>query len=125
MSTSNIMKKEMLKSNGKAKVVKVPQHMRPTAESLRQIEREISAQLDTNRRLRENSMKQWSFVLWVSSPLNSKNEKTIVYPKSSEFSTFCKSDELRGIVDNKNGKKGSCYRLVVELIHTSHYGMMK
>lgn len=55
MSISNILKKEMLKSNGKAKVVKVPQHMRPTAESLKQLEREISTQLDTNRKMREKA----------------------------------------------------------------------
>lgn len=57
MSISNILKKEMLKSNCKAKVVKVPQHMRPTAESLQQCEREIFAQLNTNKAMRENSHK--------------------------------------------------------------------
>ena len=57
MSISNILKKEMLKSNGKAKVVKVPQHMRPTVESLQQCEREIFAQLNTNKAMRENSHK--------------------------------------------------------------------
>ena len=50
MNIINILKKEMLKSNGKAKVVKVPQHMRPTAESFRQCEKELLSQLEINRR---------------------------------------------------------------------------
>ena len=42
-SISTILRKEMEKSNGAAKLVKVPKHMRPTAETLEKLEREISA----------------------------------------------------------------------------------
>ncbi len=50
-----ILKKEMDKSNGAARLVKVPKHMRPTAESLEKLEREIDAQIDSNRRMRYRS----------------------------------------------------------------------
>ena len=40
----------MEKSNGAARLVKVPEHMRPTAESLKKLEREISAQIESNHR---------------------------------------------------------------------------
>lgn len=56
MSISRILKKEMEKSGGKAKVVKVPADRRPTAESLRELEREISAQISANEAMRSRSM---------------------------------------------------------------------
>ena len=49
-SIRTILKKEMEKSNGAARLVKVPEHMRPTAESLKKLEREISAQIESNHR---------------------------------------------------------------------------
>ena len=54
-SMCTIIKKEMEKSNGTARLVKVPKNMRPTAETLEQLEREISAQIETNRRMRYRS----------------------------------------------------------------------
>lgn len=54
-SIRTILKKEMDKSNGAARLVKVPKHMRPTAESLEKLEREIDAQIDSNRRMRYRS----------------------------------------------------------------------
>ena len=49
-SIRTILKKEMEKSNGAARLVKVPKHMRPTAESLEKLDREISAQIKSNHR---------------------------------------------------------------------------
>ncbi len=49
-SIRTILKKEMEKSNGAARLVKVPKHMRPTAESLEKLDREISAQIESNHR---------------------------------------------------------------------------
>ena len=49
-SIRTILKKEMEKSNGAARLVKVPKHMRPTAESLEKLDREISAQIESNNR---------------------------------------------------------------------------
>ena len=40
----------MENSNGAARLVKVPKHMRPTAESLEKLDREISAQIESNHR---------------------------------------------------------------------------
>ena len=54
-SISTILRKEMEKSNGAAKLVKEPKHMRPTAETLEKLEREISAQIESNRRMRYRS----------------------------------------------------------------------
>ena len=54
-SISTIFKKEMEKSGGTAKLVKVPEHMRPTAKTLEKLEREISAQIESNRRMRYRS----------------------------------------------------------------------
>ena len=45
----------MEKSNGAARLVKVPKHMKPTAETLEKLEREISAQIESNRRMRYRS----------------------------------------------------------------------
>ena len=49
-SIRTILKTEMEKSNGAARLVKVPKHMRPTAESLEKLDREISAQIESNHR---------------------------------------------------------------------------
>ncbi len=60
MSISRILTKEMEKSGGKAKLVKVPASKRPTAESLRKLEREISAQISANEAMRSRSMQNAS-----------------------------------------------------------------
>lgn len=49
-SIRTILKKEMEKSNGAARLVKVQKHMRPTAESLEKLDREISAQIESDHR---------------------------------------------------------------------------
>lgn len=56
MSISRILTKEMEKSGGAARVVKVPVDRRPTAESLRRLEREIFAQINANEVMRSKSM---------------------------------------------------------------------
>lgn len=48
MSLINVLAKELARSNGKAKLVKVPKHMKPTLESLKQFENEVSAQIESN-----------------------------------------------------------------------------
>jgi len=55
---AKIMKKEMEKSNGHARMVKVPLERRPTADSMKKMQREVQAQLDANRAMRENSYKE-------------------------------------------------------------------
>ena len=40
-----ILKKEMAKSNDRAKLVKVPQERRPSKESLKKIDREVNGML--------------------------------------------------------------------------------
>ena len=54
-SIITILRKEMEKSNGTARLVKVPKYMRPTAESLEKLESEISAQIESNRKMRYRS----------------------------------------------------------------------
>ena len=56
MSLSRILAKEMAGSEGTARVVKVPVSRRPTAESLRNLEREISSQINANEAMRSRSM---------------------------------------------------------------------
>ena len=43
------------KSNGEAKLIKVPKDKRPTQKSLESLEREVCAQVDSNRAMRERS----------------------------------------------------------------------
>lgn len=45
----------MEKSNGAVRLVEVPKKMKPTAESLEQLERKISVQIESNRRMRYRS----------------------------------------------------------------------
>lgn len=56
MSVRRVMAKEMAKSNGSARMVKVPADRRPTVDSLRKLEREISAQVNANEIMRSRSM---------------------------------------------------------------------
>ena len=51
-SIIEILKKEMEKSEGTAKIVKVPKNMRPTAESLKKMDRKIRAQIQENEKWR-------------------------------------------------------------------------
>ncbi len=60
MNLRRIIRKEMAKSNGAARVVKVPQKCRPTQESLRELETEIAAQLNRNDVMRSRSMERAS-----------------------------------------------------------------
>lgn len=48
MSLRDILAKEMAKSGGSAELVKVPANRRPTAASLRKLDKEISSQLNAN-----------------------------------------------------------------------------
>ncbi len=56
MNISRIIAKEMEKSAGKVRIVKVPSNRKPTAESLLKLEREISAQISANEVMRSNSL---------------------------------------------------------------------
>lgn len=56
MSINKILKNKLDNTNGKAKMVKVPQYMRPTSISLKKLEREISAQVIVNEAMRSRSM---------------------------------------------------------------------
>ena len=49
------MKKEMEKSNGHVRMVKVPPEKRPTLESMEKMQREVNAQIGANHIMRENS----------------------------------------------------------------------
>ena len=60
MDLRNILKKELEKSGGKARLVKVPANRRPTAESLRKLDREISSQIEANEAMRERSVERVS-----------------------------------------------------------------
>lgn len=64
MSISKVLAKEMNKSGGKARVVKVPANRRPTAESLRKLEREIAAQINSNEVMRSRSLQKASQKTW-------------------------------------------------------------
>ena len=56
MSLISVLSKELARSNGKAKLVKVPKHMKPTLESLKQFENEVSAQIESNDLMRARSI---------------------------------------------------------------------
>lgn len=58
MDLKNVLMKEMAKSGGKARLVKAPANKRPTAESLRKLDREISSQIEANEAMRERSMER-------------------------------------------------------------------
>ncbi len=60
MSISRILSKEMSKSGGCARLVKVPANRRPTSKSLKKLEREISAQVRANEAIRSRSMENAS-----------------------------------------------------------------
>ena len=60
MSISRILSKEMQKSDGQARLVKVSSDRRPTSETLRKLKREISAQVSANEIMRSRSMQNAS-----------------------------------------------------------------
>lgn len=51
-----VLSKEMAKSGGSAMLVRVPNDRRPTTESLTNLEREISAQINANEAMRNRSV---------------------------------------------------------------------
>ncbi len=53
--TSKILRKMAEDSNGKIRIVKVPIEKRPTADSLKKLEREIQAQIDANTAMEHRS----------------------------------------------------------------------
>ena len=55
MSIIDVLEKEVEKSGGKVRVVKVPPERRPTAESLSKLQTEISAQIRVNEEMRRRS----------------------------------------------------------------------
>ena len=55
LNTAEIIKKEMEKSNGRARMVKVSSEKRPTLESMKKMQREVNAQIDANHIMREKS----------------------------------------------------------------------
>lgn len=57
MSIRSVLARELSRSNGKAKLVKIPEHMRPTAESLKHYSDEVHAQIIANDDMRFRSMK--------------------------------------------------------------------
>lgn len=61
MSLISVLSKELARSNGRAKLVKVPKHMKPTLESLKQFENEVSAQIESNNL---NESKEY-WIRWI------------------------------------------------------------
>ena len=57
MSIRTVLARELSISNGKAKLVKIPDHMRPTSESLKHYSDEVHAQISANDDMRFRSMK--------------------------------------------------------------------
>lgn len=56
MKISKVIEKEMQKSGGQVKVVKVPVSKRPTASALTKLEREIASQVNANEAMSNRSM---------------------------------------------------------------------
>lgn len=61
MSVLNALKKEMLKSNGFVRIVKVPDKMRLTANGVREIDNILNFEFTKNDVMRRNSMSRYSF----------------------------------------------------------------
>ena len=56
MRISKVIEKEMQKSGGRVRVVKVPVSKRPTASALETLEREIASQVSANEAMSNRSM---------------------------------------------------------------------
>lgn len=59
MSVRNVLARELARSGGSARLVKIPEDKRPTAESLENLRREIGAQLRQNDAMRQRSMENY------------------------------------------------------------------
>lgn len=60
MNMSKVLKGALERNGGGAELVRVPNDRRPTAEGLRKLEREISAQITANEVMRSKSMQRAS-----------------------------------------------------------------
>lgn len=56
MRISKVIEKEMQKSGGRVRVIKVPAERRPTAAALKKLEREIASQVSANEAMSNRSM---------------------------------------------------------------------
>lgn len=56
MNISRMISKQMNKSAGQVKIVKVPVSKRPSVESLKKLDREIAAQVSANEAMSNRSM---------------------------------------------------------------------
>ena len=56
MKINRMISKQMSKSAGHVKIVKVPASKRPTAASLKKLDREIAAQVNANKAMSNRSM---------------------------------------------------------------------
>lgn len=56
MKINRMISKQMSKSAGQVKIVKVPASKRPTAASLKKLDREIAAQVSANNAMSNRSM---------------------------------------------------------------------
>ena len=56
MNFSRMLRKEMQKGNGQIEIIKVPANKRPTAASLKKLDREISAQVSANEAMSNRSV---------------------------------------------------------------------
>lgn len=56
MKINRMISKQMSKSAGQVKIVKVPAIKRPTAASLKKLDREIAAQVNANKAMSNRSM---------------------------------------------------------------------
>lgn len=55
MNINRVIEKEMAKSNGKVKIVKVPKEKRGTEQSYAKLDREIKSQVDANKAMLQRS----------------------------------------------------------------------
>lgn len=56
MKINRMIEKQMSKSNGQVRIVKIPASEKPTAESLKKLDREIAAQISANEAMSNRSM---------------------------------------------------------------------
>jgi len=60
LNLKDIMAKEMQKDGSSARVIDVPNDRRPTADSLRRLQEEISSQVSANEAMRSRSLQNAS-----------------------------------------------------------------
>lgn len=56
MKINRMIEKQMSKSKGQVRIVKIPADEKPTAESLKKLDREIAAQVSANEAMSNRSM---------------------------------------------------------------------